>query len=145
MFPLVEHELKDGSIRFFKGEPEVIGVGFGDPLVELVAEGIGSGQEPFQWVEVSATGPLAGMGPIFFLQGIGEPAVHKGVKVCEVLGRLRDPQRISEVEASPGGAQEGMRLKVSTEPRIEVLQRMTGIQRKPVIGERVSTKMVRHG
>jgi hypothetical protein len=48
MFSLVDHELEDRSIGNFKGQPQEIGLGLGNPVVELVAEGIGSAEEPFQ-------------------------------------------------------------------------------------------------
>jgi hypothetical protein len=128
MFSLVDHELEDRSIGIFKGQPQEIGLGLGNPVVEFVAEGIGSAEEPFQGVEMSPTGPLRGMGPIWLFQGVGEPAVDEGLKVREVVWRVRDPHRMPEMEAPPGRARSWVMLEISTDPCITVMQRVTGIE-----------------
>ena len=145
MFSLVDHELEDRSIGIFKGQPQEIGLGLGNPVVEFVAEGIGSAEEPFQGVEMSPTGPLRGMGPIWLVQGVGEPAVDEGLKVRQVLWRVRDPQRMPEMEAPPGRARSWIVLEVSTDPRIEIVQRVTGIERQPVIAEVLRVSTCAHG
>jgi hypothetical protein len=94
---------------------------------------------------MSPTGPLAGMGPIWLFQGVGEPAVDEGLKVREVVWRVRDPQRMLEMEAAPGGARRWIVLEISTDPRIEIVQRVTGIERRPVIAEVLRISMCAHG